>query len=253
MTLRESAWSRLLRLHWIVDRLHWAYHRAYRDPQHAHYDPDVSPHAHSVLRGVDTEAAEQVFHVASRWQVILSTTAPVHQEIFLLLFAAEHNQNHSCALATARVAAGQQADTTSADDPPLPPPPHISVSGGSCSVDAPPARRRRQARPGTPSCVVDSVSKGPPATEPSSSAPAVCASDVRSSSAAARRRLMLGDYCVVNFRSMKVHSILTPISDSTVCGWFCGSEAERCLSAGLQAPGLSYCGTCCGSAAALDR
>ena len=33
--------------------------------------------------GVNTEAAEQAFHIAGRWPLVLSYAAPTHQEILL--------------------------------------------------------------------------------------------------------------------------------------------------------------------------
>ena len=60
------------------------------------YVPGVDPAGHPSLVGVDTEAAEQIFHIAKRWQTVLSSTNPVHQELFLLIFAWQHNSHHSC-------------------------------------------------------------------------------------------------------------------------------------------------------------
>ena len=43
------------------------------------------------LVGIDTEAAEQIFHLANRWQSNLSNSHPVHFHLQLLLFCSEHN------------------------------------------------------------------------------------------------------------------------------------------------------------------
>ena len=83
-------------LKWVIDRLHFTYHRGCRNPQSGYYVDGVAPADHPELKGIDTEAAEQTFHIANRWQTILSNSAPVHQEIFLLLFARAHNKHHSC-------------------------------------------------------------------------------------------------------------------------------------------------------------
>ena len=91
-----EGWSIFRAVHWVIDRLHCHYHRCWRDPEGSWYVPNVRPDDHPVLIGVDTEAAEQVFHIANRWQLVLSNAAPVHHELFLLLFAHEHNRHHDC-------------------------------------------------------------------------------------------------------------------------------------------------------------
>ena len=80
--LRE-AWAKLSSLHWVVDRLHVRYHTACRCPGSAWFVSGVDPADHPALLGVDTEAAEQVFHIASRWQMMLSYAAPTHQDPWL--------------------------------------------------------------------------------------------------------------------------------------------------------------------------
>ena len=72
-------WRRLAMLKWVVDRLHWSYHRGCRDPESARFVPGVDPACHLDLVGVDTPGCEQVFHIANRWQSVLSNTALVHQ------------------------------------------------------------------------------------------------------------------------------------------------------------------------------
>ena len=267
--LQHSAWQRLLQLRWVVDRLHWCYHRACRNPEHSHYDPDVSPHAHPLLQGIDTEAAEQIFHIANRWQIILSSTAPVHQELFMLLFAFEHNRNHSCAGAASRRITATSAVPSAAElasEVSLP-----TVPGADASCDLPPRQPRRRARLGTPACEPLGCDGSAPAAADVPTAAVVAASAnsarVLSSAqpppegtipplpvmtAADRRRLRLGDLCVVNFRSMKAHSLLCSSSTTAACGWWFGAGADRCRTSGLQAPGLSYCGTCCGSSEPVD-
>ena len=60
------------------------------------YVSGVNPHDYPDLLGVDSEAAEQVFHVANRWQTILSNSAPIHQELFMVFFAHARNVHHRC-------------------------------------------------------------------------------------------------------------------------------------------------------------
>ncbi len=71
---RGDAWAKLQNLHWVIDRLHFHYHKACQDPSSSWHVPGVDPYAFRELRGVDTEAAEQVFSLASRWQARSSDT-----------------------------------------------------------------------------------------------------------------------------------------------------------------------------------
>ena len=108
----RAAWQRLANLHWVVDRLHLRYHSACRQPSSPWFVSGVDPAAHPDLYGIDTEAAEQVFHVAGRWQLVLSYAAPIHQELFLLLFAHDHNVRHSCAKAWSTYCHAQRIPAT---------------------------------------------------------------------------------------------------------------------------------------------
>ena len=108
---QRVAWERLAALHWVVDRLHLRYHSACRDASSGWFVPGVDPADHAVLRGVNTEAAEQVFHIAGRRQLVLSYAAPTHQEIFLLLFAHAHNIRHTCDKASNSYVAAQHASS----------------------------------------------------------------------------------------------------------------------------------------------
>eukprot|EP00973_Karenia_brevis_P081500 11297556-Karenia_brevis.AAC.1 len=95
-------------LKWTLDRLHRTYHRSCKDPESPYFVPGVDPDEYAELVGVDTEAAEQIFHIADRWQTVLSNASPVHQELLLLLFAHEHNKSHSCIAANRKYAAYQR-------------------------------------------------------------------------------------------------------------------------------------------------
>lgn len=64
----HRAWQCLRQLHWVIDRLHLRYHTGCQDMSSSWFVPNTDPASYSVLRGIDTEAAEQLFHVASRWQ-----------------------------------------------------------------------------------------------------------------------------------------------------------------------------------------
>lgn len=52
--------------------------------------------AYPEIHGIDTEAAEQIFHIANRWCSILSNSHPVHGELQLLLYGDQHNESHTC-------------------------------------------------------------------------------------------------------------------------------------------------------------
>ena len=74
-------WDTLLGVKWVVDRIR----------------PSGELRGNHDLMGVDTEASEQVFHIANRWRVVLSNEAPAHQELKMNIFLREHNVAHSCA------------------------------------------------------------------------------------------------------------------------------------------------------------
>ena len=71
--------------------------------------------AYPELAGVDTEGAEQVFHIANRWQANLSNAHPVHFELEMLLFSDEHNTRHQCAVAYQKYLAKQGVPFTLPD------------------------------------------------------------------------------------------------------------------------------------------
>ena len=87
----------MLALRWVVDKLHWAKgHTSCKSESSRYYEPSVDPGRYPELVGVDTEAAEQIFHIASRWQTVLSNCHPVHFGTQLLLFSHEHNERNRC-------------------------------------------------------------------------------------------------------------------------------------------------------------
>jgi hypothetical protein len=69
-SLDNAAWKWLLSLQWVIDRLHFCYHRSCKDKDSAWFVAGVDAAEHPILDGVDTEAAEQIFSVANRWQVV---------------------------------------------------------------------------------------------------------------------------------------------------------------------------------------
>ena len=96
----QEAWIKLLSLRWVVDKLHFFKgHTACKDESSRYYEPKVNPYAHKEIIGVDTEAAEQIFHIANRWQTNLSNSHVVNFDLQLILFSNEHNERNRCDLA----------------------------------------------------------------------------------------------------------------------------------------------------------
>ena len=137
----SGAWAALMKRIWVVDKLHFWYHTGCRDPGSSYYVEEVDPYKYPEIVGMDTEAAEQIFHIADRWQVILSNTAPVHQELFMLLFAQAHNETHSCQHALQTFASHRAAKQKTGDRGPPPPPPPPAGEAG-CSVKRPAKRQK---------------------------------------------------------------------------------------------------------------
>jgi hypothetical protein len=99
-TASHAAWGKLMALKWVIDRLHFGKgHTACKDEKSTYFEPSVNPYACDELVGIDTEAAEQIFHVANRWQANLSNSHPVHFELQLLLLSNEHNERNRCDIA----------------------------------------------------------------------------------------------------------------------------------------------------------
>ena len=136
----RAAWQRLANLHWVVDRLHLRYHSACRQPSSPWFVSGADRAAHPDLYGIDTEAAEQVFHVAGRWQLVLSYAAPIHQELFLLLFAHDHNVRHSCEKAWSTYCHAQRIPATERQQPAAAAP----QAQSDCSVPQPIKKRKKQ-------------------------------------------------------------------------------------------------------------
>ena len=109
----HAAWSKLLSLRWVVDRLHYRGHRGCKDPASSWYEPDVNPDTREALRGVDSEACEQLFSVAGRCVSALGHAHAVTFELALLLFSDEHNDRVDCAKRLAKYRQAQASLATS--------------------------------------------------------------------------------------------------------------------------------------------
>jgi hypothetical protein len=229
-----TSWNVLAVLQWIIDRLHWRYHRACKDPLSSYFVPGVSPKEHPELIGVDTEAAEQIFHVANRWQTILSNSAPMHQEIFMLLFAREHNRAHSCAKAIstyklkqkeAKTAGNFTVDTETSE-----------VMTGACSRPKKCEKRRKvivsscEELPADQASASSSVNSGMPAqAAPGHKDPQVSVDT---------------DYVVVNWTSRTIHGVVLQRDVYTKCSWSFQNKSVAQSTGSVKEPGLWTCGVC---------
>ena len=228
------SWAALNRLKWVIDRLHLRYHTACRQPGSGWHVEGVDPADHPELRGIDTEAAEQVFHIANKWQAVLTLSSPVHQEIFLYLFARDHNKRHGCRHAWQAYRAAQSSRVAAAGGPPIP---SSSASPGECSV---PPRVRKRKVVAAPSCaglVELEAADLPAAAAFSESQPAPLVLAV----AAAR------DAVVINTSSDTVHAIGLTSDVYTHCGWsFQMKPSKTIVAAAVPQDGFYSCGTCYG-------
>lgn len=238
--LLASAWGVLAALQWVIDRLHWTYHRGCRDQSSGWYVPGVDPASHPVLIGVDTEAAEQVFHIANRWQTVLSNTNPIHQELFLLIFAWQHNTHHSCDAAVQKYLAAQKAGPTrvagTSNEPP--PVPHQTA----CAATGRRAKKQKLVCPPTACACSASSSDAKGAADivaqPSSASSAT--------SVPASESLPRVSWAVLNPISKTVHSVVLPKDVYSCCSWSFQGRANVVALETLRGRGFSLCGVCHG-------
>ena len=235
-----AAWGVLAAVQWVIDRLHWTYHTGCRDASSGWYVPGVGPHAHPELLGVDTEAAEQVFHIANRWQAVLSNASPIHQELFLLIFSWQHNVHHCCDEAVRKYIAAQKAATArgpGAGSVPPPPP-------------RPPAGERRQRRASKRQKHVVSSSCGAcsAASEDArdGEAPQAGLSTPSHLPQPAVAPVAVTSWAVLNAASKTVHSIVLRQDVYTRCSWSFQGRADVVDEVSLRGRGFSSCGVCYG-------
>ncbi|CAJ1421344.1 unnamed protein product [Effrenium voratum] len=238
----ETEWRRMAGLRWVIDKLHFQGHKGCRNPTSTWFLPDVNPYAHTVLRGVDTEAAEQVFHIVSRWQDSLSSAHPVHNELLLLVFSHEHNSRHECQQAWDTYRGRQSAPSTA----------HAAPTCGdeTCSQPVAPAKRRRQQTEAARCCDASGAEAAAAPVQPAEVA-AVPLQPV-----AADRGFLGCERVVVNAATGTVHRVdaTVPGAVAVGCGWVpdpqAGNRATR--TADLRGLNLSSCGTCFGQRLQLN-
>lgn len=235
-------WKWLLALRWVIDRLHLTYHKACRDRSSSWFVEGVDPIEHPVLKGVDTEAAEQIFHVAERWQVVLSNAHPIHEELLLLVFAREHNKRHSCCAAAEKYRAAQRqfhpSDASRLSDPKPERAPSDEV--GLCEL--PGAARRHKRRKAILACCESQKAVSVSAGSASSAAVSEqnpAAGDLRMSKSDLHSR-----YVWVNVKSKKIHHVVLHNSVTAGCGYFFGQSVKPRLLTRVDVDGYFTCGTC---------
>jgi hypothetical protein len=220
----------MLLLKWVIDRLHYTYHRGCRDSTSGWYVSGVDPAEHPRLAGVDTEACEQLFHIANRWQVVLSNTAPVHQELFLLVFAREHNKYHSCASAVAKYRAAILSDVA--------PKPRAAVSpasGNASASDCDVGERSKKKKK-----VVHAAACSAEAVDAGSSGDVIVGNDGFAGDSRSDR------WAVVNTGSKTMHSVILKKDVYTECSWSFQGRAQVCPRESLRGKGYWRCGVCYG-------
>ena len=227
----KAAWTSLLALKWIVDKLHFWYHTGCRNPDSSYYVEGVDPYQYPELLGVDTEAAEQIFHIANRWQTILSNTAPVHQELFMLLFAQAHNQKHCCKHALLKYNSRRAAKLKTGESVPPPPPPMPAEAACSAKRSA---KRRKTVEPR----VCDAPE--PPAPAPNAG-PGAKSSDSAQAPSAGPPEL-----AVLNETSGTVHGVVLRQDVYSTCGWSFQDRARVVDLQSLRAKRHFLCGVCYG-------
>jgi hypothetical protein len=253
-----NGWAALLALKWAIDRLHWGYHRACKKPGTGWFVPNISPHEHPELRGADTEAAEQVFHIANRWQTVLSNSAPVHQELFMLFFAHDHNSRHLCSDAWRKYSVSQKAGEAGQSAPAYT---GDEVLCHACDLPAPAPKRKKIIS----ACAENSETACAAASSSSSAVAGVAQEPVPVAGSAEKKADGFGcaqkdiaslnvDFVVVNEGSRTVHAVVLLRDVYSRCSWSFQGRSRAVPVANLEhTQGLYTCGTCFGARALLLR
>ena len=222
----KAAWAVLEQLSWVIDKLHFCYHKACRTRLSRYFLPRANPYHCTKLHGIDTEAAEQVFSLASRWTTVLNDMGPEHFALFLLIFANFHNDTHSCDEAC-RVyfAAQRQGQRVTGSD--------FEYSGDE--VDGPvcegPKKRRRQkgVRFAGNACADHENSEQDKHGGGVNSEMSHC--NRLQGSLSVFRRIHPDDDVICNFSSSTIHCVQFG-SRTSACGWHFGS-AQTCSAKSL--------------------
>lgn len=255
-----AAWRKLSQLHWVIDRLHATYHRACKDETGGWYVPNITADCFPDLDGADTEAAEQVFHIANRWQTVLSNTAAAHQELFMLIFAREHNKAHSCAKAetTYRLAQRRRVVEPGRPDacagqsaaPPLSPLGQAgldTMSVGSCDACQPKAKKAKLVKT---FCQISCACEGAGRAGTEADTDAQASASSRDTGEPATKDIGRDTWVVVNERSKTVHRVILPSDVYSVCSWSFQGRAKVVRARSQPVDTLWTCAICFGVRAA---
>ena len=224
---------------WIIDRLHFRYHRGCRLQGTQWYVEGVDPYDYDGLKGLNTQANEQVFSMTDRWLKTLNATGVWKHKLLLMVFAHNHNQRidgtKAYRLYKKRLALP--------DDWVRPVVPDVAKVDGSCprddAVDQLLGKRQRRS---------DKLVQPPDA----------CAADgVPTGEANRGRELRIfeaDDVVVVHRGTNKVHLVHPDFPNGkTACarwGFYGRGVQSRSLSSMLVSEdwsGYVACGSCCGA------
>ena len=249
-TPAHASWEKLLSLKWIVDKLHFGRgHTACKNESSTYYEPSVNPYSHDEIVGVDTEGAEQIFHVASRWQTNLSNSHAVHFDLQLIIFSNEHNERNRCDLATKayfdkqsvgrtrREMAPSEASAGSMHQPCAPaqnPKRRKQVSAGCSHADAVPSENLEEGK-----FLATAASAGAAASGSSGDAGSVFRDGVG-------RDFLACELVCVNKDT--VHKVVChgKVWIQTKCSWIPPWGSKPVPLKDLTGSDLYACGTCCG-------
>ena len=183
--------------------------------------------------GVDTPGCEQVFHIANRWQSVLSNTPLVHQELFLLMFAREHNKAHSCEHAVAAYrTASRQGNANHRETEHMAP---ASADDSICSSCLPQLRKNKRPKRTQPPEACGSVAT----TEPR-------AADVPQEAHLPVSTTLYNEFAVVNERTKPMHSVIASASVYSDCAWSFQGRARPERKDAFKGKGFWHCGVCYG-------
>ena len=258
----NPAWKWLIALTWVIDRLHFTYHKSCRDINSSWYVAGVDARDYPVLKGVDTEAAEQIFSLANRWQLVTSSSHPVHSELLLLICSRDHNRRHSCGDAAEKYRSaqnfkepirGQQIPDSSTVPPPL-----DALEGGCCEA-VQQARQSKKRKLKLIQCACSEASQSSPWQRQRESIGASSSSvtdlvqvhqAVKELPRIAKSNLH-STYIWINSNTNTVHHSVLLRSVTAGCGYFFGQTKKPQRLATTDVDKYFSCGSCYGWSARI--
>ena len=200
-----------------------------------------------MLRGVDSEACEQMFSVADRWLSALGHAHPITFELAILLYSDEHNDRSQC---HAKLEAYMRAQSQSCSAPILARS-IVAEPGAACGLTTAAKRRKTWSA----SCAQDALDacSQPAATKATTSfvaQPALPDAKEYSTQLHSASQATLGvTEVAINERRKVAHAVGVRVRDAVRmrCGWCppCGT-ASVVPVVGLLGSEYISCGTCFG-------